>query len=47
VTGDENKPRADVLTISGNQVLHNNKYCVKTARLPFVQGSGILLAGDA
>ncbi|MFG3025647.1 hypothetical protein ACGFZQ_45420 [Streptomyces sp. NPDC048254] len=35
------------LASDGNQVLHHNKYCVKTARLPFVQGSGILLAGDA
>ncbi|MFD3583270.1 hypothetical protein [Streptomyces sp. NPDC058683] len=43
VIGDENKPRVGALTISGNQVLHNKKYCVKTARLPFVQGSGILL----
>ncbi|MES4892454.1 right-handed parallel beta-helix repeat-containing protein [Streptomyces sp. NPDC096012] len=45
VIGDENKPRAGALTISGNHVLHNNRYCAKTARLPFVQGSGIVLAG--
>ncbi|MFG2602398.1 nitrous oxide reductase family maturation protein NosD [Streptomyces sp. NPDC048514] len=45
VIGDENKPRAGALTISGNQVLHNNKYCAKTARLPSVQGAGIVLAG--
>lgn len=45
VIGDENKPRAGALTVSENAVLRNNKYCPKTARLPFVQGSGIVLSG--
>ncbi|MFG2125619.1 nitrous oxide reductase family maturation protein NosD [Streptomyces sp. NPDC048710] len=45
VIGDENKPRAGALTVSENYVLRNNKYCAKTARLPFVQGSGIVLSG--
>ncbi|MET7289319.1 right-handed parallel beta-helix repeat-containing protein [Streptomyces sp. NPDC005573] len=45
VIGDENKPRAGAFTVSGNHVLRNNKYCAKTARLPFVQGSGIVLSG--
>ncbi|MFG2635696.1 nitrous oxide reductase family maturation protein NosD [Streptomyces sp. NPDC048362] len=45
VIGDENKPRAGALTIGGNRVIRNNKYCAKTARLPFLQGSGIVLAG--
>jgi hypothetical protein len=47
VIGDENKPRAGALTIGGNQVLRNDKFCARTARLPFVQGLGILPAGDA
>ncbi|MEV6833438.1 right-handed parallel beta-helix repeat-containing protein [Streptomyces sp. NPDC051133] len=45
VIGDENKPRAGALTVRENHVLRNNKYCAKTARLPFVQGSGIVLSG--
>lgn len=45
VIGDENKPQAGALTVSENHVLRNNKYCAKTARLPFVQGSGIVLSG--
>ncbi|MFG2607879.1 nitrous oxide reductase family maturation protein NosD [Streptomyces sp. NPDC048514] len=45
VVGDENEPRAGALTISGNRVERNNKYCAKTARLPALQGSGIVLTG--
>ncbi|MFF8596568.1 nitrous oxide reductase family maturation protein NosD [Streptomyces sp. NPDC015220] len=45
VVGDENKPRAGALTVRGNLVAQNNKYCAKTARLPFLQGSGIVLTG--
>ncbi|GAA3305910.1 right-handed parallel beta-helix repeat-containing protein [Streptomyces cinereospinus] len=45
VVGDENKPRAGALTVRGNRVERNNKYCAKTARLPFLQGSGIVLTG--
>ncbi|MFI1169253.1 nitrous oxide reductase family maturation protein NosD [Streptomyces sp. NPDC020801] len=45
VVGDENKPKAGALTVRGNRVLQNNKYCAKTQRLPFLQGSGIVLTG--
>ena len=45
VVGDENKPKAGALTVSDNRVEKNNKYCVKTARLAFLQGSGIVLTG--
>ncbi|WP_307623715.1 nitrous oxide reductase family maturation protein NosD [Streptomyces sp. V3I7] len=45
VIGDENKPRAGAFTVTENIVLRNNKYCAKTARLPFVQGAGIVLSG--
>jgi nitrous oxidase accessory protein NosD len=45
VVGDENKPRAGALTVSENLVVENNKYCPKTARLPYLKGSGIVLTG--
>ncbi|WP_306186749.1 MULTISPECIES: nitrous oxide reductase family maturation protein NosD [unclassified Streptomyces] len=45
LVGDENKPKAGALTVRGNQVVKNNKYCAKTERLPFLQGSGIVLTG--
>ncbi|MER6027826.1 right-handed parallel beta-helix repeat-containing protein [Streptomyces sp. NPDC001851] len=45
VVGDENKPKAGALTVSHNLVERNNKYCAATARLPFLQGSGIILTG--
>ncbi|GGW80970.1 hypothetical protein GCM10010503_67920 [Streptomyces lucensis JCM 4490] len=45
VVGDENKPKAGALTVSRNDVERNNKYCPKTARLPYLQGSGIVLTG--
>ncbi|MBV7694780.1 nitrous oxide reductase family maturation protein NosD [Streptomyces sp. TRM70350] len=45
VVGDENKPKAGALTVSLNRVERNNKYCAKTERLPFLQGSGIVLTG--
>ncbi|MFS4091502.1 nitrous oxide reductase family maturation protein NosD [Streptomyces sp. AF1A] len=45
VVGDENKPKAGALTVRGNHVVKNNKYCAKTERLPFLQGSGIILTG--
>ncbi|MES4889901.1 right-handed parallel beta-helix repeat-containing protein [Streptomyces sp. NPDC096012] len=45
VVGDENRPRAGALTVSANRVERNNKYCAKTARLPHLQGSGIVLTG--
>jgi nitrous oxidase accessory protein NosD len=45
LVGDENKPKAGALTVTGNRVARNNKYCAKTARLPYLQGSGIVLTG--
>ncbi|CAM5402306.1 hypothetical protein SCANM63S_10177 [Streptomyces canarius] len=45
VVGDENKPRAGALTVSDNLVDRNNKFCPKTARLPYLKGSGIVLTG--
>ncbi|MBL1081142.1 right-handed parallel beta-helix repeat-containing protein [Streptomyces actinomycinicus] len=45
VVGDENKPKAGSMTVSENLVTQNNKYCKKTARLPYLQGSGIVLTG--
>ncbi|MFI8189522.1 nitrous oxide reductase family maturation protein NosD [Streptomyces sp. NPDC085946] len=45
VVGDETPPRAGALTVRDNRIVANNKYCPKTARLPFLQGSGIVLTG--
>lgn len=45
IVGDENKPKAGALTVRGNHVVKNNKYCAKTKRLPFLQGSGVILTG--
>ncbi|WP_432175092.1 right-handed parallel beta-helix repeat-containing protein [Streptomyces sp. Tue6028] len=45
VVGDENKPRVGALSVDHNYVHANNKYCAKTPRLPFLQGSGIVLTG--
>lgn len=45
IVGDETPPRAGALTVRDNRVVGNNKYCAKTARLPFLQGSGIVLTG--
>ncbi|MEU6660198.1 right-handed parallel beta-helix repeat-containing protein [Streptomyces sp. NPDC046821] len=45
LVGDENKPRPGELRVVGNYVHSNNKYCAKTARLPYLQGSGIVLTG--
>ncbi|MFE9775097.1 nitrous oxide reductase family maturation protein NosD [Streptomyces sp. NPDC005931] len=45
VVGDESKPRAGALSVTRNRIHANNKYCAKTARLPFLQGSGIVLTG--
>ncbi|MEU6810516.1 right-handed parallel beta-helix repeat-containing protein [Streptomyces sp. NPDC046831] len=45
IVGDENKPKAGALTVRGNRVVKNNKHCAKTERLPFLQGSGIILTG--
>ncbi|WP_329058657.1 right-handed parallel beta-helix repeat-containing protein [Streptomyces sp. NBC_00117] len=45
LVGDENKPRPGALTVRNNYVHDNSKYCPKTARLPYIQGSGIVLTG--
>ncbi|MGW0968124.1 right-handed parallel beta-helix repeat-containing protein [Streptomyces sp. NPDC002516] len=45
VVGDENKPRVGDLSVRGNYIHANNKSCPKTARLPALQGSGIVLTG--
>ncbi|WP_371673552.1 right-handed parallel beta-helix repeat-containing protein [Streptomyces sp. NBC_00289] len=45
VVGDESAPRAGALSVRRNHVYANNKLCPKTARLPFLQGTGIVLTG--
>ncbi|MFF4346144.1 nitrous oxide reductase family maturation protein NosD [Streptomyces sp. NPDC001530] len=45
VVGDESKPRAGALSVRHNYIHANNKYCPKTPRLPYLQGSGIVLTG--
>ncbi|MER6629386.1 right-handed parallel beta-helix repeat-containing protein [Streptomyces sp. NPDC000987] len=45
VVGDENKPKAGDLVIAYNRIVRNNKSCPKTARLPALQGSGVVLTG--
>ncbi len=45
LVGDENTPRAGAMTVTGNTVTANNAYCAATSRLPYVQGSGIVLTG--
>ncbi|MGW0614807.1 right-handed parallel beta-helix repeat-containing protein [Streptomyces sp. NPDC002788] len=45
VVGDENKPKAGLVTVRENRIERNNKFCPKTARLDALQGSGIVLTG--
>lgn len=45
LVGDETTPRAGALTVRFNRVYENNKHCDKTARLPEIQGTGIVLTG--
>ncbi|MER8041701.1 right-handed parallel beta-helix repeat-containing protein [Streptomyces sp. NPDC094032] len=45
VVGDESAPRAGAMSVSRNHIHANNKLCPKTPRLPFLQGSGIVLTG--
>ncbi|WP_329620431.1 right-handed parallel beta-helix repeat-containing protein [Streptomyces sp. NBC_01255] len=45
VVGDESTPRAGAMTLRRNHIHDNNKLCPKTPRLPFLQGSGIVLTG--
>ncbi|MEU1087742.1 nitrous oxide reductase family maturation protein NosD [Streptomyces sp. NPDC005576] len=46
VVGDESKPAAGAMTISGNRIVKNNKSCAATPRLSAIQGSGIVLTGS-
>ncbi|MFI6421734.1 nitrous oxide reductase family maturation protein NosD [Streptomyces sp. NPDC050842] len=45
VVGDESTPRAGSMSLRRNIIHANNKHCPKTPRLPFLQGSGIVLTG--
>ncbi|MEU2156170.1 right-handed parallel beta-helix repeat-containing protein [Streptomyces sp. NPDC019396] len=45
VVGDEGVPRTGDLAVRGNSIFQNNKQCPKTARLPEIQGAGIVLTG--
>ncbi|MFF0296711.1 nitrous oxide reductase family maturation protein NosD [Kitasatospora sp. NPDC004614] len=45
VVGDDGVPRAGALTVTGNVVRANNRYCEPNPRLDSVQGTGILLTG--
>ncbi|MFF3325127.1 nitrous oxide reductase family maturation protein NosD [Streptomyces sp. NPDC002889] len=45
IVGDESVPRAGALTVRGNRVHANNKFCKATPRLPAIQGTGIVLTG--
>ncbi|MFI1396933.1 nitrous oxide reductase family maturation protein NosD [Streptomyces sp. NPDC020681] len=46
VVGDESKPAAGAMTIRGNRIYKNNKFCPGNTRLPVIQGSGIILTGS-
>ncbi|MEU8504659.1 right-handed parallel beta-helix repeat-containing protein [Streptomyces brevispora] len=45
VVGDEGTPKAGAMTIRSNRISRNNKFCAASARLPALQGSGIVLTG--
>ncbi|MEU0368967.1 right-handed parallel beta-helix repeat-containing protein [Streptomyces sp. NPDC006283] len=45
LVGDETVPRAGALTVRFNHIYKNNKHCDATARLPEIQGTGIVLTG--
>ncbi|MGW3681281.1 right-handed parallel beta-helix repeat-containing protein [Streptomyces prasinus] len=45
VVGDESKPVAGDLRVTRNHLRANNKHCAATPRLPFLQGTGIVLTG--
>ncbi|MGY0065734.1 right-handed parallel beta-helix repeat-containing protein [Streptomyces sp. QTS137] len=45
VVGDESKPVAGDLRVTRNHLHANNKHCAATPRLPFLQGTGIVLTG--
>ncbi|MFD3695307.1 nitrous oxide reductase family maturation protein NosD [Streptomyces sp. NPDC058646] len=45
VVGDEGEPGAGDMTIRGNRIHANNKFCKGNSRLPDIQGAGIVLTG--
>ncbi|WP_416371236.1 nitrous oxide reductase family maturation protein NosD [Streptomyces sp. MB09-01] len=45
VVGDEGEPGAGAMTIRGNRIHENNKFCKGNSRLPDIQGVGIVLTG--
>ncbi|MFD7258333.1 nitrous oxide reductase family maturation protein NosD [Streptomyces sp. NPDC059874] len=45
VVGDEGIPGAGDMTIRGNRIHANNKFCKGNTRLPDIQGVGIVLTG--
>ncbi|MFB7181115.1 nitrous oxide reductase family maturation protein NosD [Streptomyces sp. NPDC056257] len=45
VVGDEGEPGAGDMTIRGNLIHENNKFCKGNTRLPDIQGVGIVLTG--
>jgi hypothetical protein len=45
VVGDDGRPRAGALSVRFNRIDDNNAYCPPNGRLPFLQGSGIVLTG--
>lgn len=45
VVGDEGDPGAGDMTIRGNRIHANNKFCRGNSRLPDIQGAGIVLTG--
>ncbi|MEU9146824.1 right-handed parallel beta-helix repeat-containing protein [Streptomyces sp. NPDC048349] len=45
VVGDEGDPGAGDMTIRGNRIHENNKFCRGNTRLPDIQGVGIVLTG--
>ncbi|MGR4879981.1 nitrous oxide reductase family maturation protein NosD [Streptomyces sp. LARHCF249] len=45
VVGDEGEPGAGDMTIRGNRIHENNKFCRGNTRLPDIQGVGIVLTG--
>ncbi|GAB2714180.1 right-handed parallel beta-helix repeat-containing protein [Kitasatospora kifunensis] len=45
IVGDDGRPRAGDLSVRRNTVDRNNKYCAPSDRLPYIQGTGIVLTG--
>ncbi|MFD3539871.1 nitrous oxide reductase family maturation protein NosD [Streptomyces sp. NPDC058662] len=45
VVGDEGEPGAGDMTVRGNRIVKNNKFCKGNSRLPDIQGVGIVLTG--